>query len=171
MLCVTTSCPIPPCTMPHVPSVPSSVTAAAFPSSSPGVRHPAAGGEKRTFAEGGPAFQSIDSRRSTSGKSRVTGPFPLIRMSVIRLLHSSAFFRIGLDLCVLIGFTIRLSHDSTFHWQKGYVELSKMDLYNVCGAVFTLVCEEFVPVWTATVECGWHHVHRILCSLHIAWPQ
>ncbi len=52
--------------------------------------------------------------------SSCTGPFRIIRMSIIRLLHSSTFFRTGLDLCVcvLIGVIIRLLHNSTFSLAK-----------------------------------------------------
>ena len=48
-----------------------------------------------------------------------TGPFRIIRMSVIRLLRSSTFFqnRFGL-VCVLIDVIIRLSHNSTFSLAK-----------------------------------------------------
>ncbi len=48
-----------------------------------------------------------------------TGPFRIIRMSVIRLLRSSTFFqnRFGL-VCVLIDVIIQLSHNSTFSLAK-----------------------------------------------------
>ncbi len=54
-------------------------------------------------------------------------------MSAIRLLHSSTFFRTGLDLCVLTGFIIRLSHDSTFPLAKRVSRIVRNGPVPGCG--------------------------------------